>query len=768
MGTLFRNYQGSMELKDYQKTVIDKLEEYLKNLNVNTSRNPAKTAFIDITDKSYHILTEDMPNVPFICIKVPTGGGKTLLASHSVGKIYDHYLLEKDYKGLVAWFVPSDAIRTQTLNALKDRTHPYRYAIDEYFDNRVVVLDNKEALSLRVSDIRDNVCIIVSTLAAFKREDTEGLKAYEDNGSLMPHFEYLEAEEKEDVTKSLFEVIRMNNPFIIIDEGHNAKTWLSLDLITQLNPCFVLEFTATPIKEKSNVLIEVPAYALKEEQMVKLPINLKNETHWETTLKAAVEKRKYLEEIASEEERMSGEYIRPILLIQAEQDKESDKKIHVQQIKDYLISELKIPENSIAIKTGRQDDLQFTEGIDLFSPLCTTKYIITRDAIKEGWDCSFAYVLASVFNVGSAISVEQLIGRILRLPNAKKKNRSELNESYVFTSSERFQKAADAVIKGMVENGYSDRDINYETKPLEYLEVKSKFKDIKIPYLSVKYGTGDIRRLSYKNILIGDGFDLSNYAFLEKEIANLESKGIRIDIDKKGEITTKAIETGETSPFATEDKNSLIRWLLSKIKFDLIPASEVRTYIITAISSLSSKYSVVDLFQLKFSVRDKIIQSIEDHLNIYAKAHFDRLSSEKKLTLDLREVYPLGKTFEIYSPFPETFQRSLYDKVGKLNDEEYRLAKAIDDLNNVKWWFRNIDKGGFYIQGYKPYPLNPDFILETFSGKVIVLEYKGEHLADREYKEKIGNIWGNLNEKYKFMMVTKSDIEEKINRIKGL
>ena len=765
MGTLFRNYQGNMELKNYQKTVIDRVQEYLENLRGNPARNPAKSAFIEITDKPYHILTEDMPNVPFICIKVPTGGGKTLLAAHSIGKIYDHYLFERDYRGLVVWFVPSDAIRTQTLNALTDRTHPYRYAIDEYFDNRVVVLDKKEGLSLRVSDIRDNVCIIVSTLAAFKREDTEGLKAYENNGNLMPHFEYLEAEEKENITKSLFEVIKMNNPLIIIDEGHNAKTWLSLDLITQLNPCFVLEFTATPIENKSNVIIGVPAYALKEEQMVKLPINLKNETHWETTLKAAVEKRNELEKIASDEERLSGEYIRPIVLIQAEQEKESEKKIHVRQIKDYLINELNIPDNQVAIKTGKEDDL---EGLDLFSPLCTVKYIITRDAIKEGWDCSFAYVLASVFNVGSAISVEQLIGRILRLPNAKKKNRSELNESYVFTSAERFQRAADAVIKGMIENGYSNRDINYETKPLEFIEVKAKFKNIKIPYLSVKAGSGDVKRLSYKNILIGDGFDLGSYAFIEKEIANLESKGVRIDIDKRGEITTEAIGEGKVSLFVTEDKNSLIRWLLSKIKFDLIPASEVRTYIITAISNLSSKYSVADLFQLKFSLRDKIIQSIGDHLNSYAKAHFDRLVSEKKLILDLREAYAISKTLEIYNPYPETFQKSLYDKVGKLNDEEYRLARAIDDLDNVKWWFRNFDKGGFYIQGYLAYSLNPDFILETVSGRVVVLEYKGLYLADRTYKEELGNIWGSINDKYRFMMITKSDIEEKVNRIKEL
>ena len=764
MGNLFRTYQGNMELKDYQKTVIDRLEKYLKSAKESPAKNPAKSTFIEIVEKPYHILAEDMPNVPFICIKVPTGGGKTLLASHSLGKIYDHYLLEKDYKGLVVWFVPSDTIRTQTLNSLKDKMHPYRYAIDEYFDNKVVVLDNKEALSVRISDIKDNVCIIVSTLAAFKREDTEGLKAYEDNGSLMQHFERLEAEEKEKTTKSLFEVIRMNNPLIIIDEGHNAKTWLSLDLITQMNPCFVLEWTATPLPDKSNVLIEIPAYELKKEQMVKLPINLKNETHWETTLQSAKKKRDDLEKTAREQEKATGEYIRPIVLIQAEQEKESDRKIHVQQIKEYLINELKISEDHIAIKTGKQDDIG---DIDLFSPLCYIRYIITRDAIKEGWDCSFAYVLASVFNIGSSISVEQLIGRILRLPNAKTKEKNELNESYVFTSAERFQKAADAVINGMIENGYSEKDINRDGKLPESITVKARIPNIKIPFLAVKDNSGVIKKLSYENTLIGSGFSLKNYHFPESEIANLESKGIKIDIDKKGKITRESLTNdGGIDPYTKEDENCLIRWLLSKIKFDLIPATEVRDYLRKVIRDLSSKYSIAELFQLKFSLRDKIVQSIESYLNNYAKAQFEKLHKEGKFILDLKQSYPIPNTLEIYNPYQEIFQKNVFEKAGKLNAEEYRLAKAVDDLDNVKWWFRNLDKGGFYIQGYLPSALNPDFILETKSGTVAAIEYKGEHLADKEYKEGIGNIWGGLKEKYKFIMMTKSDIEEKVKRLK--
>jgi type III restriction enzyme len=232
------------------------------------------------------------------------------------------------------------------------------------------------------------------------------------------------------VTFSLFEVIRREKPLVIADEGHNAKTVLALDLIESLNPSFVLELTATP-HDRSNVLSEVSALELKEEQMVKLPINLTNETHWEAALRSAVQKRDELEEIALREREEMGEYIRPMLLVQAEQEKEHPDRVHVARVKAFLVGELGIPEGRIKIKTGKQDELGST---DLLAEDVEVRYIITRDALREGWDAPFAYVLASVFNLGSPTAVEQLLGRILRLPNVREKKYEELNEGYVYTS----------------------------------------------------------------------------------------------------------------------------------------------------------------------------------------------------------------------------------------------------------------------------------------------------------------------------------------------
>src|SRR3989304_3568422 len=103
-------------------------------------------------------------------------------------------------------------------------------------------------------------------------------------------------------------------------------------------------------------------------------------------------------------------------------------RVHSLDVYEYLAS-LDINPDEIAIKTSSQNDI---EDVNLFSPDCPVRFIVTKEALREGWDCSFAYVLVVIPNVNSDTSITQLIGRILRQPNAKKIGVSELDESYVY------------------------------------------------------------------------------------------------------------------------------------------------------------------------------------------------------------------------------------------------------------------------------------------------------------------------------------------------
>ena len=188
---LLQSYPHVMNLKDYQRRVLEELGEYAENVaqlrGVSAIKNPASVAFNERTNHSWQPLGSD-PTVPFVCLKVPTGGGKTLVAAHAAGLLYDALLHDKDDTGIVLWLTPSDTIRSQTLRALKDPDHPYRRVLEGGFGKPVYVMNNAEALKVRPDQVQDGVTIIVSTMQAMKREDKEGLKAYQDNGYLQPHF----------------------------------------------------------------------------------------------------------------------------------------------------------------------------------------------------------------------------------------------------------------------------------------------------------------------------------------------------------------------------------------------------------------------------------------------------------------------------------------------------------------------------------------------------------------------------------------------------
>src|SRR3989344_1361645 len=386
-----------MELKKYQQKAIDVLAGYLKELSAFSPKH----AFISTTGKPYNDVS--FGDVPFICVKIPTGGGKTLVGCHAVREIMQSVLKSKLDHGIVMWFVPSEAIKTQTLKKFRDKNDWHRRALDEALESSVRIFSNEEALSINKSDIDDNVCIIISSLEAFRKEKAlqNKYKVYKENGALLNHFENLKNDEglekdsEGTAVTSLANVVRMDNPLIVIDEGHKTTTKLSIDFIKELNPSFIIEYTATP-RDSSNILVDIGPAELKTEQMVKIPIVLESANQWQTSLAQGIDKRNGLEKITS---KLKSEYIRPIALLQAQPKSKDGHSITVGQVKEYLLK-AKISEEEIAIKTSEKNEL---EDVDLFSRKCKIRYIITVNALAEGWDCSFAYVLVSIANIGARI-----------------------------------------------------------------------------------------------------------------------------------------------------------------------------------------------------------------------------------------------------------------------------------------------------------------------------------------------------------------------------
>ncbi len=449
-----------MELKRYQKQIIADLSRYLDCLNETRSLPGAYRKFwndigVGVGYGGLPPYQDILPGVPNICAKVPTGGGKTLIACHALRPVFD--ALPSTKARVVVWLVPSDAILTQTLAALRNPSHPYRQAIDADFGNRVEVYAKDQLLTgqnFNPVSVTEQLSVCVLSYDSF-RGRRESLKAKRENSALSAFADVLGKPESpiEDADETaLLQIINQLSPLVIVDESHHAKSTLSMEMLRNFNPRFVLELTATPKKE-SNVFCYVDAAQLKRESMVKLPVIVYNRDSQTQVLTDAIDLRRKLEELAERERETSGRYIRPIVLFQA-QPRVKENSATFEKLREKL-KEAGIPANQIAIRTADVNELK---SVNLMSADCPIRFIITVNALKEGWDCPFAYVLASLANRTSRVDVEQILGRVLRLPHTKRNQIPALNMSYVLTSSGDFQSTLDNIVAGLNNAGFSGRD----------------------------------------------------------------------------------------------------------------------------------------------------------------------------------------------------------------------------------------------------------------------------------------------------------------------
>ena len=448
-----------MQLKQYQTDTLAILRRFFEEARLAGPKAAYEVIVSepDLVDRlgryagAYSPLKE-LPGVPYVCLRLPTGGGKTLLAAHAVAVARDAWI-EKDHP-LVLWLVPSNTIRRQTVETLKNTSHPYRQALDDAFDRRVRVFDIADFTQVRPQDLRDQCCIVVGTIQTLRVSNTEGRKVYAHHEELEPHFSTLsgrapglETFAEGGVKYSFANLMHLHQPLMIVDEAHNAVTGLTREMQERVNPAAIIEFSATP-RSKSNILYSVSAQELKRAQMIKLPIILSEHDSWQNAVNGAIAARSSLAEKAEDD----PGHIRPIVLFQAQP---KNQEVSVKVLKEYLVEVERIPENRIVIATGVQRQL---DGVNLFEPDCPVEYVITVEALKEGWDCSFAYIFCSVSRVRSAVDVEQLLGRVLRMPYAERRRARELNQAYAFLSETDFGEAARTLVDKLVKMGFEEEE----------------------------------------------------------------------------------------------------------------------------------------------------------------------------------------------------------------------------------------------------------------------------------------------------------------------
>ena len=447
-------------LKDYQERVLESLRDFFR---LAAQTKMPDVAFREVTRR----FGEGAPyipvpaaglgaDMPYVCLRVPTGGGKTLLACHAAGLAQRQFMRAE--RAVVLWLVPSHTILDQTADALRDPRHPYRRAL-ELACGAVEVVTIDEALHLSRATIDGQTVVIVSTIQSFRAEDTTGRRVYDQNGAFSDHVAQVPSDRIADLfpgadgkpKPSLVNALRLRRPIVIVDEAHNARTDLSFATLGNVLPSCIVEFTATPAREKtpSNVLHRVSAAELKLANMVKLPLRVvtRHPSQRDQLLSEAITLRGDLEKLAVTEGQQTAEYIRPILLIQAE------RVDACEPLRDRLVREFGLSKDEVKISVGRLDELKAVNDIALSK--CPVRVIITVEKLREGWDCPFAYVLCSLKETWSATAIEQIVGRILRLPNAQAKRHPDLNCAYAFSVSESITVVLAELREALEHNGFT-------------------------------------------------------------------------------------------------------------------------------------------------------------------------------------------------------------------------------------------------------------------------------------------------------------------------
>jgi len=836
-----------MILKQYQKDTIATLRRFLEDARVHgpaaayeaITGDPEQAQRLHGYGGKYKPL-KGREGVPYVCLRLPTGGGKTILAAHSIAVAKDTWI-EKDFP-LVLWLVPTNTIRRQTVDALKNPRHAYRKALDEAFDGRVRVFDIGDFTQLLPHDLRSNLCVVVGTIQTLRVTNTDGRKVYAHHEMLEPHFSAVspgaaglervdEGPGKGDIRFSFANLMHLHRPLVIMDEAHKAGSKLSKEVYDRTNPCALLEFTATP-KGFNNILHSVSAQELKAEEMIKMPVVLAEHRTWQSAVNGAILKRAELQEHAA---RDREGYIRPIVLFQAES---KGNEVTVEVLKAHLIDQENIDPAKIAVATGDQREL---DGLNLFDPACPIEYIITMEALKEGWDCSFAYVFCSVANIKSATDAEQLLGRVLRMPYAQRRKNPALNKSYATLISKSFMEAATALRDKLVDMGFNETEAeqNIEAeqqgmddglfgrqtkpKPSVSVEVDITSREAvgieKVAPGKVTLGKSDGGRTVIKitgflkareKERLFENLPAKAHGAMRERIEAFEAENLltaspaergetfvvpRLVTHVQGELTfadtdvlmehhdwslrdhPARLDAGEFDVVETADifeirldgndvkvtaadtteqlllevdvagwnDAYLVRWLDKKVRDTAIGQGELLAWLGDVVAYLTRDRGlpIAQLMRCKFILARKLgdklkaIQAMERskvyQLHLFAPNAKPEVSFDTGFTFfdGMYDGVPKyrGTVYGFNKHFAGPDEIPAFDGID--GGEEQQCAVALDSINEIEFWSRNVSKhpasfrlplasGNFY----------PDFVAKLKDGRILVVEYKGQQHAD--------------------------------------
>ena len=602
--------------------------------------------------------------IPHVCFKVPTGGGKTLLAAAALERL-------NRQTGLFLWMVPSNAIYEQTKAALRNREHFYRHVLDRASGGRVKLLEKNDLFTR--ADIANYMCVMLLSLqSANRKNNRDFLKMYRDSGRyptlfpdcddalgdarLLNEYPDLErASENGPVKHSLLNVFKMLRPVVVLDEAHKAYGREVKEefvrSVNRLDPSLVIELSATPNRRMSNLLVDITGVELKQEEMIKLPVQVKSSTSadWHHTLAEAHDELERLDTEGVSLQMSEGRYVRPIAVVRVERtgrDQRDGERIHAEDVRDYLVQSLGVPAEAVAVKSSEMDELR---GKDLLSELSPVRWIITKAALMEGWDCPFAYVLVMLDNTRAQRALTQLVGRVIRQPGAQRTGWEALDQCYVYCSNVDVGVAVSQVKNGLEQEGLTglgdmvlSGSADFQRVPFQRRE-PFRDRDIFLPMVLHRDGE-DWRELDYQRHVLPD----INWGAIE-------APDPQTSFPERARWQWATVDVGDTLPvFHADrelhiDKTVQISWFARRLS-DVVPnpwqAGRISEDLVKKLRAAGESDDVI------YDRRPYLVSTLREHVTaaveIQAEEVFRDKLTRREIRFDLEAGQPNFRMVDTY------------------------------------------------------------------------------------------------------------------------
>lgn len=623
-----------IELRDYQKQAVEDLKQgFERCLQSSESK--------------------------VLIFQSPTGSGKTVMVSELIKRAVRN---RTDGRAFSFIWISVRMLHEQS----KEKLEKY------YEDDRTLQCSHFEDLNDK--KIGENEILFINWHSINKKDINIYVRDNEQDNNLNAIIENTKKEGRDII--------------LIIDESHHtAKSEKSKELIEIIGPKVTIEVSATPhIKDKICSWVTVDLSAVKAEEMIKSEISVNPEflnlkvdgkSSDELVIEQALKKHEELTEMYKKE----GCDINPLILVQL-----PDKKSTLVSKKDSILKILEkkglVEKNgklAIWLSEEKTNTLMNIEKNDN-----EVDILVFKQAPSLGWDCPRAQILVIFRESKSFTFTIQTIGRIMRMPEYKYYDESELNKGFVFTNLPNIK---------ITEDYAKDYITIYEAK-----------RDQKL-YNNISLYSVFLKRQRERTRLSGEFpkifLDVAEKINLKKKITVTPSRitspiisdGKIINIDKPGEIEKKG----------TIDVQLNIAELQQR--FDIFISQNCSPYA-PVDSSDRMKTAIYQYFTNKYKMGKfdpqcqrivlglENVQAFVDTINMakeqYQEQVVETLSNKREVIEDPKWEVPVIVNYN--SKYQQetkntSIMKPYYTK--KPSQPEKQFIDMLDKSKKVKWWFKN-------------------------------------------------------------------------------